>query len=438
MSSKRSLRGGAAGLMLLAGLVLVSPARGQNCDCQRDCCPPCFKYIYEGPPKIKFKHGCPKPICDPCHLPHYGYYPTCWQPWPWPPDWSHCAVPPPAALVQPVPPKRFREEPATEEKGKDGAQSSTPAPMPSREPRSATTTPQFLPPVTPTSIDVPPLPEGKAPMPETHTPMPETKTPTREPIPSPLAPMRLESGVTAPGSEEPPPLPPELPLKNEDGPPLMPTGHKELLAAPKKIEPHKPRAAASTVPGRRSVNCRRILLDYDLKDVPAPEHSMLELWYTQDGRSWHKDQTQVKSGAPYVVEVNREGSYGFMMVARAAGEKSEPPAAGESPQVWVDVDWTPPAVSLLDVKPGMGSAGRIVSIAWTASDSNLAEKPITLSYAERPDGPWTPFATAVENVGRHIWLVPNNVPRQVYLRVEAFDKVGNSGTAQTPAAVRLP
>ena len=27
-------------------------------------------------------------------LPHAGYWRTCWQPWPYPPDWSHCCAPP--------------------------------------------------------------------------------------------------------------------------------------------------------------------------------------------------------------------------------------------------------------------------------------------------------------------------------------------------------
>ena len=37
------------------------------------------------------------------NLPHYGYYQTCWHPWPFPPDWSHCTVLPPGELV-PHPP----------------------------------------------------------------------------------------------------------------------------------------------------------------------------------------------------------------------------------------------------------------------------------------------------------------------------------------------
>jgi hypothetical protein len=67
-------------------------------------CPPKFCHIYEGPPCIKFKHGCPKPVCDPCNLPHAGYYATCWRSWAYAPDWSHCSCPPPSLQVVPPPP----------------------------------------------------------------------------------------------------------------------------------------------------------------------------------------------------------------------------------------------------------------------------------------------------------------------------------------------
>jgi len=63
-------------------------------------CPPALKYIYEGGPKIHWHCGCPHPICNPCDLPNWGYHETCWTPWPFAPNWSHCPTPPPAAFVQ--------------------------------------------------------------------------------------------------------------------------------------------------------------------------------------------------------------------------------------------------------------------------------------------------------------------------------------------------
>jgi len=67
--------------------------------CQTHHCPPWFHHCQERPPVICIKCGCPRPVCNPCALPNFGYFQTCWRPWPLPPDWSHCNVPPPAAFV---------------------------------------------------------------------------------------------------------------------------------------------------------------------------------------------------------------------------------------------------------------------------------------------------------------------------------------------------
>jgi hypothetical protein len=66
----------------------------------RHCCPPCFRWWQEGPPKLHFKCACPRPVCPPCQLEHWGYFETCWRAWPFPPDWSHCPTPPAAAHIE--------------------------------------------------------------------------------------------------------------------------------------------------------------------------------------------------------------------------------------------------------------------------------------------------------------------------------------------------
>jgi hypothetical protein len=91
-----------AGVLALA---LCPPAFGWPCwGCCHEKCPPKFVHCQEGPPCIKMKCGCPRPVCDPCHLPHAGYWRTCWQPWPYPPDWSHCCAPPPSVVLHSLPP----------------------------------------------------------------------------------------------------------------------------------------------------------------------------------------------------------------------------------------------------------------------------------------------------------------------------------------------
>ena len=68
------------------------------------CCCPKYHFTIEKPPKICFKCVCSKPICEPCNIEGNGYYPTCWRPWAYPPNYSHCPVPPPGVLASQPPP----------------------------------------------------------------------------------------------------------------------------------------------------------------------------------------------------------------------------------------------------------------------------------------------------------------------------------------------
>jgi hypothetical protein len=70
---------------------VVSTASAQHA-C-RDCgahCPPAFKHVQEKGPRIHVQRGCPNPVCDPCNLPNWGYYATCWSRWPHAGDQAHC------------------------------------------------------------------------------------------------------------------------------------------------------------------------------------------------------------------------------------------------------------------------------------------------------------------------------------------------------------
>ena len=193
-------------------------------------------------------------------------------------------------------------------------------------------------------------------------------------------------------------------------------------------------------PDRRLVNSKRISLNYELKDVGPSGVSVIELWWTQDGRGWYR-YPQVKSGSdrpPLVFEVNGEGVYGFTLVARSGvGLGDQPPQVGDRPQVWVEVDLTKPVVTLQNVIVGRGPDKGKLTILWTAHDKNLGGEPITISYAQQPAGPWTPIAAKVPNMGRYIWSMPEQVPYQFLVRVEAADLAGNIGEVVTPNMVKV-
>ncbi|MBY0227770.1 MAG: hypothetical protein K2W96_00680 [Gemmataceae bacterium] len=102
-----------AGLWLAAqaGLAWADPGAAGSCGAYGSCgpkipCPPKFCHVFEDGPKIKFKRGCPRPLCDPCNLERYGYYQTCWSPWPYANEWAHCQHPTPSQMLPPprIPP----------------------------------------------------------------------------------------------------------------------------------------------------------------------------------------------------------------------------------------------------------------------------------------------------------------------------------------------
>ncbi len=93
-----------AGLWLAAQAApaLAGPLLGGNeCAPCKVPCPPPYIHYYEGVPKLKFKRACPRPVCDPCNLDHYGYYATCWGPWPYDRDFRHCTHPTASDMLPP-------------------------------------------------------------------------------------------------------------------------------------------------------------------------------------------------------------------------------------------------------------------------------------------------------------------------------------------------
>jgi hypothetical protein len=209
----------------------------------------------------------------------------------------------------------------------------------------------------------------------------------------------------------------------------------------KNSQPTEPRQASASGKGGaplfRLVNTKRITLNFEVKDVGASGVSAVELWFTQDGKEWKKHDAPPQAKA-YVVEVDDEGMYGFTLLARSGtGLAKEPPQPGDSPQVWVIVDLTRPDVQMTDVTPSLQAGQQTVSLKWRATDKNLGRQPITLSYAEKDEGPWKVIAAGLENVGSFNWEVPKGTPAKVLFRVEASDLAGNVGRAQMTKPVLM-
>jgi hypothetical protein len=130
--------------------------------------------------------------------------------------------------------------------------------------------------------------------------------------------------------------------------------------------------------------------------------------------------------------------YGFRIVVETAnGLRGALPRSGELPEIWVGVDNTPPTAEL--VVDGAAAAARPgeLSIHWHADDAQLAPRPITLSYGESAQGPWTMIAAGLENSGRYDWKLDNRAPDQIFVRLEVRDEAGNATTIVTSKPVSI-
>jgi hypothetical protein len=203
----------------------------------------------------------------------------------------------------------------------------------------------------------------------------------------------------------------------------------------------RPEAHGGGESERKLVNSKRISLNFDLKEVGPSGVSAIELWYTMDGRSWNKHPTRFAdepNQKAITFDVADEGVYGISLVAKSGvGLGERPPQVGDRPQVWIEVDVTKPQVQLHNVLVGNGADKGKLSISWSARDKNLTAAPITLSYGEQSEGPWKPFAPHLKNNGQFVWQMPDNVPYQFHVKVEAADRANNIGEAVTENLVKV-
>ena len=76
-------------------------------------------------------------------------------------------------------------------------------------------------------------------------------------------------------------------------------------------------------------------------------------------------------------------------------------------------------------------------IRWHAEDAALADRPITLTFSDRPTGPWSTIAAGLDNTGQYGWRPDARVPDRIYLRIEARDQAGNVGTFDAPQPISI-
>jgi hypothetical protein len=202
------------------------------------------------------------------------------------------------------------------------------------------------------------------------------------------------------------------------------------------------------LPGLRIVNKPQVKLDFDVSRFGPSGLGGVDVYLTQDeGANWEKAQSDAPAVLPSPAEPGRPGPvhgsitlplpregvvYGFYLVVKSkAGLGKAPPTRGDLPHIRVERDTKLPDAKLYSPELDPANPGCLMMI-WQAADKNLTEKPVSIEWAERREGPWEYIGEAqMANAGRFSWKVPANAPAKVYLRLSVRDQAGNVAVAQT-------
>jgi hypothetical protein len=229
----------------------------------------------------------------------------------------------------------------------------------------------------------------------------------------------------------------------------LPAPQPSYAAAPaNRPAPPLPAEAASALPAETVpapveplwVNALEFELDYRVDGAEAASVSRVEVYGTRDGgETWVSLGTDDDKQSPCLVNVDREGLYGFAIVVTTShGAQGATPEPGTLPETVIGVDLTAPEVRLTTAEPGAAGVPGSMTLRWTARDAQLAERPIALYFAAGPEGPWTLLEAELEDRGAATVQFPPDAPTNVYLQIEAQDRAGNTGRFATTQAVETP
>jgi hypothetical protein len=185
-----------------------------------------------------------------------------------------------------------------------------------------------------------------------------------------------------------------------------------------------------------------------IEEAKAHDLQHVELWQTADaGATWRcvakLQSANVALDTQFQNEVECDGLFGFRLASSTKHGKGErPPRPGETADVWVYVDTSPPQVqitraAIIYASPSAAKDPRL-EVQWRAQDAALAPRGISLFYSAKPEGPWTTIAAGLTNDGRYEWPLDGRLPQRLFIQIEARDEAANVGRHRIAEPIIVP
>ena len=178
------------------------------------------------------------------------------------------------------------------------------------------------------------------------------------------------------------------------------------------------------------VHSQAIEVDYHVDDSALPL-DRVQLWYTSDdGTTWRDAGYDEDRQSPALFQVPGDGTYGvYVLAGNMAGRSGTAPTEGTVPHAVFMVDSADPIAQLESPRVVRDAGAPLALIRWTAHDTQLLPRPVTLSYRRSPASDWTNVTNEpLANTGRFDWRIPPDWTGRVGLRMTVRDRAGRATT----------
>lgn len=227
------------------------------------------------------------------------------------------------------------------------------------------------------------------------------------------------------------------------------TGPPPLAPSPAAVAPSPLRGA---LPARLLINKADVKLDFDVNNLGPSGFGTVDVYVTNDeGGHWTllpadpgsiqppeaRGYGQARGAVSVHVPVDKKVFGYYLIVKSRANLSKEPPHTGDLPQIRLERDMEAPKAKLESANPDPTRHDTLL-LKWTAEDTNLTDRPITLEWSSRPDGGWEFIGGPdLPNTGSFAWQVPPAAAAatSVYLKMTVHDAAGNITVAQTEKPV---